>query len=454
MGKSNVVREIEIIATRIYNQKMRENQFLVRLGTWVKVLQDENREMKKQIAELEIRLKKLNDYGPTLLTRREEKTRTESNNQQRLTPGELKSFRMSRKLSQNALAAMLGVKAPKYARWESGKSRMTMEIENAIRELMQLKASEMRTKLQGLGLFQNTGKKTKPLRGQELPVPEKEKSEKQETPKPNAKRILKEIIITKEKLRELRLRLGYTQPQMAGLFSAKPKHYANWEYGQCRPPEEIARKYLALYLEHFPEAQQQTLPTTPPQLPERQPKYRICESPELPMLVIRTARQASGRAVRSVAEALGIPVQTYKNWEYGRSRPNAENIIKFKQLFAHFLPAEFTTSEVNPLVPDISQIPTQARRTQRTADDIVAEELQAFRRKIGLSQQQIATLLGTDQVRYSNWETKGRKVPLQYRDAVKELMALTPQYLKIRMEAAGITEMQGRPFQPRKKGNK
>ena len=122
MGKSNVVREIEIIATRIYNQKMRENQFLVRLGTWVKVLQDENREMKKQIAELEIRLKKLNDYGPTLLTRREEKTRTESNNQQRLTPGELKSFRMSRKLSQNALAAMLGVKALKYARWESGKS--------------------------------------------------------------------------------------------------------------------------------------------------------------------------------------------------------------------------------------------------------------------------------------------------------------------------------------------
>jgi len=81
-------------------------------------------------------------------------------------------------------------------------------------------------------------------------------------------------------------------------------------------------------------------------------------------------------------------------------------------------------------------------------------QLQAFRRKIGLSQQQIATLLGTDQVRYSNWETKGRKVPLQYRDAVKELMALTPQYLKIRMEAAGITEMQGRPFQPRKKGNK
>ena len=453
MGKSNVVREIEIIATRIYNQKMRENQFLVRLGTWVKVLQDENREMKKQIAELEIRLKKLNDYGPTLLTRREEKTRTESNNQQRLTPGELKSFRMSRKLSQNALAAMLGVKAPKYARWESGKSRMTMEIENAIRELMQLKASEMRTKLQGLGLFQNTGKKTKPLRGQELPAPEKDKSEKPETPKPNAKKVLKEIIITKEKLRELRLKLGYTQPQMAGLFSAKPKHYANWEYGQCRPPEEIARKYLALYFEHFPEAQQQPLSETPPLNLAQKPKYRICESPELPMLVIRTARQASGRTVRSVAEVLGVPLQTYKNWEYGRSRPNAENIVKFKQLMTDFLPAEFTTSEVNPLVPDIAKIPPQAKRTRRTADDIAAEELQAFRRKIGLSQQQIATLLGTDQVRYSNWETKGRKVPLQYRDAVKELMALTPQDLKIRMEAAGITKPNSRPFVARKKGD-
>ena len=171
------------------------------------------------------------------------------------------------------------------------------------------------------------------------------------------------------------------------------------------------------------------------------------------MLVIRTARQASGRAVRSVAEALGIPVQTYKNWEYGRSRPNAENIIKFKQLFAHFLPAEFTTTEVNPLVPDISQIPTQARRTQRTADDIVAEELQAFRRKIGLSQQQIATLLGTDQVRYSNWETKGRKVPLQYRDAVKALMEMPPKDLKAKMESVGITKPKGHPFPTKKKEN-
>ena len=168
MGKSNIVREFELIATRIYNQKMRENQFLVRLGTWVKVLQDENREMKKQIAELEIRLKKLNDYGPTLLTRSEANQQEEISPNQRITPGQLKHFRMSRKLSQNAIAAILGVKAPKYARWESGKSIMTIEIENAIRELMQLKASEMRTKLQSLGLFQNTGKKTKHLRGQEF----------------------------------------------------------------------------------------------------------------------------------------------------------------------------------------------------------------------------------------------------------------------------------------------
>ena len=196
MGKSNVVREIEIIATRIYNQKMRENQFLVRLGTWVKVLQDENREMKKQIAELEIRLKKLNDYGPTLLTRSEANQQEEISPNQRITPGQLKHFRMSRKLSQNAIAAMLGVKTPKYARWESGKSIMTMEIENAIRELMQLKASEMRTKLQSLGLFQNTGKKTKHLRGQEFSEPETPQTEKKQTPPVNTQRSLRQLIIT------------------------------------------------------------------------------------------------------------------------------------------------------------------------------------------------------------------------------------------------------------------
>ena len=447
MGKSNIVREFELIATRIYNQKMRENQFLVRLGTWVKVLQDENREMKKQIAELEIRLKKLNDYGPTLLTRSEANLQEEISPNQRITPGQLKHFRMGRKLSQNAIAAMLGVKAPKYARWESGKSIMTIEIENAIRELMQLKASEMRTKLQSLGLFQNTGKKTKHLRGQEFSEPETSNPEKKQTAPGNTKRSLRQLIITKEKLRELRLKLGYSQPQMAGLFSAKPKDYANWEYGQCRPPEDMARKYLALYLEHFPDAEQA------PQLPAPQQqtrKYKICESPELPMMVIRAARQASGRTTRVTAEALGLPLTTYKNWESGRSRPNAEYAEKFKQLFADFLPAEIKPSSTPSNTPTIKAVPKKAPRTKFTADDIAAEKLQAFRRKTGMSQKQMATLLGTTLVRYSNWETRGRKVPPEYRDAVKELMTISRSELKAKMEAAGITEMQGRPV-PQKK---
>ena len=447
MGKSNIVREFELIATRIYNQKMRENQFLVRLGTWVKVLQDENREMKKQIAELEIRLKKLNDYGPTLLTRSEANLQEEISPNQRITPGQLKHFRMGRKLSQNAIAAMLGVKAPKYARWESGKSIMTIEIENAIRELMQLKASEMRTKLQSLGLFQNTGKKTKHLRGQEFSEPETSKSEKKQTAPGNTQRSLRQLIITKEKLRELRLKLGYSQPQMAGLFSAKPKDYANWEYGQCRPPEDMARKYLALYLEHFPDAEQA------PQLPVPQQqtrKYKICESPELPMMVIRAARQASGRTTRVTAEALGLPLTTYKNWESGRSRPNAEYAEKFKQLFADFLPAEIKPSSTPSNTPAIKAVPKKAHRTKFTADDIAAEKLQAFRRKTGMSQKQMATLLGTTLVRYSNWETRGRKVPPEYRDAVKELMTISRSELKAKMEAAGITEMQGRPVPSKK----
>ena len=454
MGKSNIVREFELIATRIYNQKMRENQFLVRLGTWVKVLQDENREMKKQIAELEIRLKKLNDYGPTLLTRSEANQQEEISPNQRITPGQLKHFRMSRKLSQNAIAAILGVKAPKYARWESGKSIMTIEIENAIRELMQLKASEMRTKLQSLGLFQNTGKKTKHLRGQEFSEPETSKPEKKQTAPVNTQRSLRQLIITKEKLRELRLKLGYSQPQMAGLFSAKPKDYANWEYGQCRPPEDMARKYLALYLEHFPDAEQA------PQLPAPQQqtrKYKICESPELPMLVIREARRLSGKTTTGAAEALGVPLTTYKNWESGRSRPNGEKAEKFKQVFADFLPTAFRSIvDMPPTQPRAvkKKATKKINKISHSADDITAEQMQSFRRSIGMSQQQMATLLGITLTKYSNWETRGRRVAFEYRDAVKELMTIPRSELKAKMEAAGITEMQGRPVPQKKNGGK
>lgn len=453
MGKSNVVREIEIIATRIYNQKMRENQFLVRLGTWVKVLQDENREMKKQIAELEIRLKKLNDYGPTLLTRSEANQQEEISPNQRITPGQLKHFRMSRKLSQNAIAAMLGVKTPKYARWESGKSIMTMEIENAIRELMQLKASEMRTKLQSLGLFQNTGKKTKHLRGQEFSEQETPQTEKKQTPPVNTQRSLRQLIITKEKLRELRLKLGYSQPQMAGLFSAKPKDYANWEYGQCRPPEDMAQKYLALYLEHFPETEQ----VSPQQNVPQKKKYTICESPELPILVIREARRLSGRTTAGTADALGIPLTTYKNWESGRSRPSGEKAETFKQVFADFLPAAFRNIvDMPPVQPNAikKKATKKINKTSHSADDITAEQMQAFRRKIGMSQQQMATLLGITLTKYSNWETRGRRVAFEYRDAVKELMTIPRSELKEKMKAAGITEMQGRPVPRKKNGGK
>ena len=89
-------------------------------------------------------------------------------------------------------------------------------------------------------------------------------------------------------------------------------------------------------------------------------------------------------------------------------------------------------------------------KTSHSADDITAEQMQAFRRKIGMSQQQMATLLGITLTKYSNWETRGRRVAFEYRDAVKELMTIPRSELKAKMEAAGIIEMQGRPVPSKK----
>ena len=72
MGKSNIIHDIEVIADRVSKQNIRKHQNLIRLGEWVKELQEENKLLKQRLFTLELRVKKLNDYGATPLTRAEQ----------------------------------------------------------------------------------------------------------------------------------------------------------------------------------------------------------------------------------------------------------------------------------------------------------------------------------------------------------------------------------------------
>lgn len=347
MGKSKLVQEVEQIFTRMFNQKMRSHKMFVQVGTWLKAVEDENRELKQRIEQLEIRIKKLNDYGPTPVENEPEDT---DRMPQRLKPGQMKNFRLKRKMSQTAIAALMGVKTPKYARWESGKSTMTIELENTFREIMEMKASDLRSKLQSLGFFQATGKKTKPLKGQEMP--------EEKTPMPRKKtqnaleKVASEPIITKEKLRKLRLKLGYTHRQMADLFKSKPKHYSNWEYGACRPPKEIARKCLLLFFEHFPE--EKVNETTPP--PAECPKRTRPAEGDILAEELRGIRAKLCITCEQMAFLFNVSASQYKNWETPKRKIPLKYLPVGKKLAA-LLPAEISAFLASANLPPSHRAP-------------------------------------------------------------------------------------------------
>ena len=438
MPKPNLIRDVEEIAERISRRNIKESRAIVQLGTWVKTLVDENRVLKQRLDELEIRVKKLNAYGATVLTPSEaaEEQRTTPNAMPKVKPGELKRYRLLRRLSQAAMGALLGVTAPRYARWESGKSGMLTPFEDKFREIQGLKGRELRTKLQELGFFQANGKRTRFRKEQSdghsapaTPAPAP-------APASSARRVAAPAIISKFQLRELRQALGYTHAQMAELGHTKPKNYSHREYGACRPPDDTARKLLTLYQEHVapsPVAAPSSAETGGTTFHRPVSSRKIYESEQLPIVKIRAGRAASGLTCREVAKKIGVPLTTYKNWEAGNSTPSAVHVEKMIQLFG------------NPPTPSVQdstqkQAAAHQRRTKhKEGYAITGEEVRAFRQKLGLTMAQFGLLLGIKEKQYSNWEYNGRGVPPDFVSKVKILQAMNKEKLKRLYAEVGIT---------------
>ena len=425
MPKSNLIRDVEEIANRISRKNIKESRAIIQLGTWVKTLVDDLKAVKQRLDEIDIRVKKINAYGTTTLTpaEAEGEKQTAAAPVVRVKPGELKHYRLTRRLSQAAMGALLGVTPQKYARWEFGKSVMIAPIEEKFREVQGLTGSELRTKLQELGFFQANGKKTRFQHGQakEASTPAAAPAPKKEPAAP--------LIITKTQIRELRLVLGCTHREMADMMNSKPKHYSNWEYGACRPPEKIARRLLEMYNERV--AKTDAVPVGSYQRPFS--KRRIYESELMPIAQIRAGRAASGLTCGEVAKRLNVPLTTYKNWEAGNSTPSEQNIEKMIQIFGA------------PPTPSVrAATKTHASKgVRRTKHEdgypIPFDELRAFRGKLGLSSSQMAALIGIERPRYSNWESRGRGVPPDFVSTVKMLQSLSREKLQKRCAEVGIS---------------
>lgn len=424
MPKSNLIRDVEEIANRISRKNIKESRAIIQLGTWVKTLVDELKAVKQRLDEIDIRVKKINAYGATALTPAEaEGEKQAAAPVVRVKPGELKHYRLTRRLSQAAMGALLGVTPQKYARWEFGKSVMIAPIEEKFREVQGLSGTELRTKLQELGFFQANGKKTRFQRGQakEASAPAAAPAPKKEPASP--------LIITKAQLRELRLALGYTHREMADLVNSKPKHYSNWEYGACRPPEKIARRLLEMYNERV--AKTDAAPVGSYQRPFS--KRRIYESELMPIVQIRAGRAASGLTINEVAKRLNVPPTTYKNWEYGNSKPSQQQVEQMIQIFG--TPPTASVREATK-----THASKGVRRTKHEDGyPIPFDELRAFRGKLGLNASQMAALIGIERPRYSNWESRGRGVPPDFVSTVKMLQSLSREKLQKRYAEVGIS---------------
>ena len=56
MPKANLTQSVEAIADRVAKRNLKNCRALIQLGTWIKTLEDENRQMKQRIEALEIRV--------------------------------------------------------------------------------------------------------------------------------------------------------------------------------------------------------------------------------------------------------------------------------------------------------------------------------------------------------------------------------------------------------------
>lgn len=161
MPKSNLIAAVEKISERIAKRVLRECKAFGTMGTWIKTLQDDNRMLKIRVKELEIRVKKLNTYGPTppdpIKGKNGTKNASPQARKRKMTPVQLRRIRTKHSFSQSQFALLLGIKTSRYSNWEYGDSIVPSEFEEKIRELHELKASELRTRMHNVGIFQPNG---------------------------------------------------------------------------------------------------------------------------------------------------------------------------------------------------------------------------------------------------------------------------------------------------------
>ena len=453
MPKSELISSVEKISERIARKVLKDCKFFGTMGTWIKTLQDENRTLKRRVEELEIRVKKLNDYGPTPVAGARKHAAPGGAQQSpeaamkmppRLTKGQMRKIRTDRGLSQSQFAQLLGVSYFRYNKWELGKTAVPPDTERLIREIQEMKASDLRTRMQNAGIFQPNGKtapsaaKTGSGAMPEHPVhnetvkdgvPGKTAEKPSETASRTSRRkeTGSKAAISPEEVKSIRSALGMTQYEIAAKLKIKETRYKNWEQGRVKTPAAFIKKIRA-------------------QLPAAEPR-KTAEIPASNTAVSRTAaksaaiqpkelqalREELGLSRREMANALNIKKNRYSNWEYGVAHAAPQFVRRMRQMLeAKKKDAPSPVREKKQANADRKMETPRFDFSDILNPDKVPSELPPARLKeirafLKLTQRQIAARLDIKETRYTNWECGYGKASPDY---VRRVLALLSENLR------------------------
>jgi len=407
MAKSKALTELENLIRRICNQVIREHSGLIQLGAAVKKIQNDDKTIKAFMNDQDFINKdfaqKLSRLSVPQNTKDDGTNEKGTEDAEHVSADRLIAFRTVRGLSQAVAAALLGVSVWNYGKWERGESIMASAIEERFCELEKMTGTDLRKKMQELGFFEISGKRVR--------EPNKKTKHKE-------KKTVLVSIISPAQITDLRLMLGKTVEEMNDLFDSEERRYEKWQNGKSRPPSSTAKRLLDMYDKRV-SSFERTVKTSASVKATR----RYYESPKLSRFAIREGKKRIGLTARQMADKLGVPFTTYKNWESGNSCPPPEMVEKMLVMFGN-PPTESVYAAAR------RHVVTIASKDDDVSKKIPGKELRKIRLQINLTRIQMAQLLNVPYSRYQNWEKEGRYLPSEYVSVIRMLQQMSDKELK------------------------
>lgn len=322
----------------------------------------------------------------------------------------LKELRKEKGLNQTEIAKELHISQQTYSQWESDKRNPSQKPLEKLANFFNVSVSY----LLGETSIRNFTELT---------------TSKEQSHAPSGQTI-------GERLKSARKEAGLLQEEVAEHFNITQQAYQVWESGKRNPKKETLQKladyfnvsyaYLAGVENPLESAEilfknkVKELELTPEQ--EEQFKFSIYNfilqkgnhynsqetSPESFANRLKRLRKEAHLTQQDVADYFKTSPQSYAQWEKGQRSPSKESLEKLASYFG--VSVSYLVGESDTI--DYGAFKEQSTRIQLSDDKTFIERLKELRKQSGLTQQQLADIVGTTQQNIAFWET-GRQRPKQ-----------------------------------------